>query len=302
MRISVVIPAYNAEKHLERSVNSILKQTYKPLEIIIVDDQSTDQTSRIIKSYGEKVNYYFNPDKGQSGARNYGIQKAKGDWIAWLDADDEWRENHLMNFNKVISKNKNLKWYGAPANSYDDITGELLHKFKAKKNKLIDGSYFKDYMSALPPNAFFCHDTIIIHKDVYKKIGLYDITKINAADLDLYFRIGLHFPKIGYCYEVAANIYRRKSSVTFTVNKPFAKTIKRFKDCEIMALELGQEYSDRVKPRINYWVVKLLKKSIATNDIEAVKGIEKQFNHILPSHYSLLIKLILRFPFILKND
>ena len=117
MRISVVIPAYNAEKHLERSVNSILKQTYKPLEIIIVDDQSTDQTSRIIKSYGEKVNYYFNPDKGQSGARNYGIQKAKGDWIAWLDADDEWRENHLMNFNKVISKNKNLKWYGAPANS-----------------------------------------------------------------------------------------------------------------------------------------------------------------------------------------
>lgn len=301
MKISVIIPAYNVEKYIERSINSILKQTYKPFEIIIVDDGSTDNTANIIKGYGGRVNYYYNENGGQSSARNYGILKAKGDWIAWLDADDEWRENHLINFNKVLSKNEKLYWYGAPANSYDDITGELIHEFRKKRNKLVDGTYFKDYMSALPPNAFFCHNTIIIHKDVYKKVGLYDITKINAADLDLYFRIGLHFPKIAYCYEVAANIYRRKSSVSFKVDKPIAITIKRFKDCEGMALALGQSYSDRARPRINYWVVKLLKSSIKKNDIEALKEIKSHFGYILPFQYKLLIESVLKFPFLIKN-
>ena len=77
MKISVVIPAYNVEKYINRSINSALNQAYSPFEIIVVDDKSTDNTPNLIKEYGEKVNYYKNPNKGQSSARNHGIQKVK---------------------------------------------------------------------------------------------------------------------------------------------------------------------------------------------------------------------------------
>jgi len=79
LKISVVIPAYNAEAFIERSLHSVMRQTYKPSEIIVVDDGSTDKTSEIIKKYGERICYTYKKNGGEASARNFGVNSAKYD-------------------------------------------------------------------------------------------------------------------------------------------------------------------------------------------------------------------------------
>ncbi|WP_448162914.1 glycosyltransferase [Bacillus mobilis] len=92
--VSVIIPLYNAEKYIEQTIESILKQTYNKIELIIVDDESTDNSSyivkRIQKNYPNKIKYIYQKNQGVSVARNTGIENANGDYIAFLDSDDLW--------------------------------------------------------------------------------------------------------------------------------------------------------------------------------------------------------------------
>ena len=94
--ISAVIPAYNAEKYITRAIDSVLGQTRPVDEIIIVDDGSTDNTAEAIKRYGDKIQYIYQENAGVSAARNTGIKAAATDWIAFLDADDEWLPERIQ--------------------------------------------------------------------------------------------------------------------------------------------------------------------------------------------------------------
>ena len=93
--ISVIIPVYNAEKYLGEAVESVLNQTVKPLEIILVDDGSTDRSPDIAKNYFPDIYLIRQENKGISGARNTGIRHSKGDLLAFLDDDDIWPPDHL---------------------------------------------------------------------------------------------------------------------------------------------------------------------------------------------------------------
>jgi glycosyltransferase involved in cell wall biosynthesis len=93
--ISVIIPTYNAARYLPEAVASVrAQQSYEPLEIIVVDDGSTDETSRLVQSWGD-VRYLYQINQGPAAARNAGIQAARGELIDLLDADDLWTPNHL---------------------------------------------------------------------------------------------------------------------------------------------------------------------------------------------------------------
>ncbi|NEP72062.1 MAG: glycosyltransferase family 2 protein [Okeania sp. SIO2G4] len=93
--ISVIVPAYNAEEYLEEALQSISKQNYEPLEIIVIDDGSTDKTASIAKGFSDKINYIYQENSGPAAARNTGIKIAQGEYIAFLDSDDIWGDNHL---------------------------------------------------------------------------------------------------------------------------------------------------------------------------------------------------------------
>ncbi|MFN8575414.1 MAG: glycosyltransferase family A protein [Candidatus Sericytochromatia bacterium] len=107
--ISVILPVYNTEKYLHESIESILNQTYKNIELICVNDVSTDDSLKILESYGKKL-LIINNEKnlGTGGARNIGIRVAKGELLAFMDADDIWIKNKLELQLNHLEKNKEL--------------------------------------------------------------------------------------------------------------------------------------------------------------------------------------------------
>jgi glycosyltransferase involved in cell wall biosynthesis len=93
--ISCIVPVFNGERYIRETLDSILAQTYRPLEVIVADDGSTDDTAMIVSSYGDQVRYLFQPNAGTAAACNLGIRAAQGDFIAFLAADDLWHPEKL---------------------------------------------------------------------------------------------------------------------------------------------------------------------------------------------------------------
>lgn len=93
--ISVIIPVYNGERYLSEAIESILAQTYRPIEVIVVDDGSTDSSAQIVKRFGKSLQYFFQTNSGTGAARNRGINSAAGNFFAFLDQDDLWVEDKL---------------------------------------------------------------------------------------------------------------------------------------------------------------------------------------------------------------
>tara|TARA_R110002110_G_scaffold2830_1_gene14161 strand:+ start:92416 stop:93384 length:969 start_codon:yes stop_codon:yes gene_type:complete len=122
---SVIIPVYNKEKHIRRCINSVLNQNYTSYEIVIVNDSSTDKSLDEINQFSNSniiVLSRKEPGPGGYAARNLGALKANGDWLTFLDADDEWLENHLSSISNIINNNSEAKvvstsWYISKKNS-----------------------------------------------------------------------------------------------------------------------------------------------------------------------------------------
>lgn len=93
--ISCIVPVFNGERYLRETLDSILAQTYQPLETIVANDGSTDGTAAIVASYGEQVRYLWQPNSGPAAARNLGLSAAQGEFFAFLDADDLWHPEKL---------------------------------------------------------------------------------------------------------------------------------------------------------------------------------------------------------------
>ena len=93
--ISCIVPVYNGERYLSEALDSIIAQTYRPLEIIVVDDGSTDETPHIVARYGQQISYLRQSNQGPAAARNRGVDSAHGEFIAFLDADDLWHKEKL---------------------------------------------------------------------------------------------------------------------------------------------------------------------------------------------------------------
>lgn len=109
--VSVVIPTHNYGKYISDAIDSVIGQTYKKVEIIIVDDGSTDNTSKIVKKYENKVRYFQVDKAGVSNARNFGGQKAKGKYIVFLDADDILTKNYITKTLAVMNDQNNEVGY-----------------------------------------------------------------------------------------------------------------------------------------------------------------------------------------------
>lgn len=114
--VSVVIPLYNKEAHIKRAIDSVLSQTFQDLEVIVIDDASTDGGADVVRGYDDpRVRLLGRTEPGPGGyaARNLGVKTSRSEWIAFLDADDEWQTDHIESFMSELSCHPDLKVYGA---------------------------------------------------------------------------------------------------------------------------------------------------------------------------------------------
>ncbi len=184
--VSVVMAVYNGQEYLNIAIDSILQQTYKNLELVIVDDGSTDNSSAIIANYSEpRIRYIHQANQGLASALNHGINQSKGDYIARMDCDDISYPTRLTQQVNFLEKNKNVALVGT---SFDliDLDGCI-----------IDRSIHLDMTSDLRTEFLvrnpFGHGTVMVRKQVLKTIGSYD-TSQPIEDYELWWRIAQQYP------------------------------------------------------------------------------------------------------------
>ena len=184
--LSVVVPTFNRAGTINRAINSVLSQTFKADEIIIVDDGSTDSTREIIMQNYPMVKYFWQKNMGVSSARNFGIKIAKGDWIAFLDSDDEWAPQKLMNQMKALSENPVLKI--CYTNETWIRNGVQVNQ---KKKHAKHGGYIFRFCL---PLCLISPSSVIIHRSIFEEVGLFDETLHVCEDYDLWLRICSRWP------------------------------------------------------------------------------------------------------------
>lgn len=177
--ISVVIPNYNYERYVGEAIESALGQTYDHREIIVVDDGSTDNSVKVIKSFGDKVRLIKQENQHASAARNTGIGASRGKWIAFLDSDDQWHPQKLEFQIEALKRHPEWSYIGTHA---------------------LEGGAYPDFDTVAPKERetslmdFFCYTPLsdsdaLIKKECFENVGVFNPELRGSEDLDLWLRI-----------------------------------------------------------------------------------------------------------------
>lgn len=289
MKVSVIIPAYNAEEYLNRCLDSVINQVYKNLEIIVIDDASTDNTKAIIKKYAEKDNrivpFYSSINKGVSSARNIGLKAATGDYIIFVDSDDELTKEairrmvdvsndynsdfvdsyHLLFYkkknNKIVSFTEkkvpkkikvlgNLKDNINVLDTYTYVTGKLI------KRSLLEGLEFDENLSR--------YEDLVFEHELKTKINNYVLLN-----------------RVIYLY------YQREDSLVNTFGKKhlcYLETIKKVKE---IYKDYDKEINDKIDSILFETMVLTLFTKIIKND-DPIKDNVKLVTNALNELISLI--------------
>tara|TARA_B100001123_G_C15292252_1_gene1017880 strand:+ start:1028 stop:1855 length:828 start_codon:yes stop_codon:yes gene_type:complete len=196
---SINICCYNSSKFIKESIESILKQSFKDWEIVIINDGSTDNTEKIIFDYinsGYPIKYFYQKNAGYASARNKAIDLSEGKWIVILDHDDLCEEDRLANHHKEIINNKNLKFFFGNC-VYFNENEYLTNKFEMFKKQfsknLIDLNYNKYFCSnnLVRYGCFIPSSTVVFNKEIAIKINGFNENYRFNSDYDFFFRFSL---------------------------------------------------------------------------------------------------------------
>jgi glycosyltransferase involved in cell wall biosynthesis len=244
--VSVIIPAYNVEYCIGQAINSVLDQTYKNLELIIVDDGSTDNTCQVIKKSLSTVKIEFTfistDNKGSCAAKNLALEKAKGEFVAFLDADDLWEPEKLEHQVKYITKDASSIGVGCGYIKFLDKT--------KKKTNVINFSWNKETIfkwMILEEEGPGLNSTIMLRTSVLRKVGGFDESLGSMADdLELTWRLHLvgNIIELNHCLVKirvwGGQIHRDRVEMEKALHKVY---IKHFKvETRELRLALGNLY------------------------------------------------------------
>jgi glycosyltransferase involved in cell wall biosynthesis len=287
---SVVIPLYNKEDFIKDTIKSVLNQTFKDFELIIVDDGSTDESFQIVSRIKDKrINLIKQENKGVSIARNVGVEYAKSKYIALLDADDLWYENHLYELKKQIVLFPEAGLY---CNNYEvfynkNVSRKATFNFQHGANCLI----IKDFFKASIINSVAWTSAVGFSKQKFISIGKFNTNFKTTQDLDLWIRFALLYkvsfnPIITMAYKLYINnslskneynIMRYDFLINYSKQEQLNPSLKTYLDINRYALAI---------------------RSKMNNEIELYEKVKKEIDY---KNLNFKQKMLLRFPkFFLK--
>lgn len=300
--VSVVIPTYNRASMIIKAIESVVTQSTKdiPLEIIVVDDGSTDDTERVVRSLKNKNIYYHKlSHSGQPAvARNYGVSVARGNLVAFLDSDDIWMEHKLRDQLLFFEDEQTVLVYGQ---------AKLIHNDQLKASDLvslddIDGG--ESFLSLLKTNSI-SNSTAIVRKDAFDSVGGYNTSKmLSVEDYHLWLRLCIKFPNsIKYCGTPVA-FYRRHDESISNVNPELAA--RRILTAHEMILEdANTEQKDAIYSQIKNDHINIKyhhHKRKETPLISVVMSVFNGENYLRDAVDSILSQTFTLFEFIIIND
>lgn len=209
MLFSVVIPLFNKEKYIKRTVESVLHQVYDDFELLVIDDGSTDGSADVVRAFSDtRIRLIYQDNCGETCARNRGIKEAADNYIAFLDADDAWDPNFLLNIKQLIDKYPQA---GAFGTAYDIVDSNGV-KSKVRLSGLPGGEGWSgilpDYFECLHGGESPLHSSsICIAKGTFESVGFFtDGIKI-GGDIDMWVRVALRVP-VAYMNEANSTHFR----------------------------------------------------------------------------------------------
>lgn len=229
-KVSVIIPTYNRADTIKRSIDSVLNQTYSNLELIVVDDGSTDDTEQIIRGYKDSRMHYVRTEgrHGANHARNVGIENACGDYIAFQDSDDEWHPDKLEKQMKILLEQKQV----------DVVFSRYLHHFIDGRQVLVPNKNYtmnllKERLEEILAGAnVIGTPTLIMRKRCFQEEGTFDEAISRFQDWEIMIRFVQKY-QIAFLDEVSMDAYEMKASISTTDRsyvKGMAEIVKKHQD------------------------------------------------------------------------
>lgn len=168
--LSVIIPVYNGEYFIQEAIESVFRQGYPHLEVLVVDDGSTDETALKVKSFKERVRYFHQENQGPGVARNMGIKNTSGEILSFLDVDDLWPESRLNMLMKKFEENPDL----------EIVLGHTISEALPGAGK-VEPNFLKPYVIPSFGSGLF-------KREVFKKVGMIDAELRFSEDQDWFMR------------------------------------------------------------------------------------------------------------------
>jgi len=216
--ISVVIPTYNSENFITKTLETVYSQTYNNYEVIVADDGSTDNTVGVVKSLFLKYPVrnkalLINKHEGPGAARNKGIKGASGDWISFLDSDDLWNHDKLERVVGYILKNEGIDLVCHSLVAIDGSKETLMNPSKSFNNKI-------DPFLSMYREHYLYTSALTVKKDILYQAGLFDNRLPSAQDYDLWLRLGLiNKIKMGFIEESLSKHIVREGNISSNVER-----------------------------------------------------------------------------------
>ncbi len=264
-QVSILLPTYNRLSYLPRAVNSVFNQTYQDWELIIWDDGSTDETGGYCQTLQDpRIQYFWHENRGVAFARNQAIGHASGEYLAFLDSDDEWLPEKLSiqvdfldqypDLDLVFSNfhNVNLELRKSSV-AFTEISASLekLVTETVDDILLINGNF----LESIAHENYIATDSVMMRKSVLDEFGGFNGTLRNGEDFELWWRLGLAGVRMGYTDSVLINRFKAADNLSGQSIESSNSAIKALDICAENAYLAKREdlISDLRKPYRNAW-------------------------------------------------
>lgn len=299
--ISVIVPAYNAERHLKECLDSLLAQTYQRIEVIIVDDGSTDRTAQICKEYTEKdkrIVYVFQKNQGVSEARNHGIQVAKGDYLGFVDADDKIHPDMYGYLLKILLENDADL---STVEIADDIHYDLGSN-RCKEEILSQEEMAKIFFKVGSQKIIYYVWNRLYKREIFQEKEYFDKRFSIGEDVIASYKAIIRSKKI-VVSSCPMYFYRKDSGVTSSFNKKYFQLIDVWEEVRRITENIIPQYLEYVyinQARINFTLLTELALSGAYKEAKyknnvtmLVKQLKKEKQRLLKSDIALSRKILI---------
>lgn len=271
--ISVVIPLYNKASYIRRAILSVLAQTFQDFEIVVVDDGSTDSSASIVEEIEDsRIRLFKKENGGVSSARNRGILESRGDYIAFLDADDVWSDEHLDTIRDLIALQPTQLFFGTNFERVFPDHSRFPNRVDIREKCVVPSKIF---FKLSRKYTLFYTSTVCIAKEAFMEVGAFDTRFSMGEDIHLWKRMARRYPLV----------YSPKVTAVYTIDAEnnSAKKIDYKKDAARISLlfisvidlftSLKSFFKYRIKVLINYTPrVKKGENSALIKAMESLRG------------------------------